>query len=168
MAGLPWGAARQEEGIWTWGAWTCVRSQLLAASPGGLGTGVRTRTHQEVLLLLPQPSLLLRFGLLLLLCLLLLLEPAGQVPGWFNGVLLRRHLFLLVDHLSPKERRISGPGIASPSGQEVTAATGVPGLPGPQCGSLNPRSLASGSSVEWDRSKNLLPRSCSEDRKTPT
>lgn len=76
--------------------------------------GLRTRTHQEALFLLPQPPLLLRFDLLLLLCLLLLLEPAGQVPGRFNGVLLRWYLFFLLDHLSPNERRISGPASPAP------------------------------------------------------
>lgn len=45
-------------------------------------------THQEVLLLLPQPPFLLGFDLFLLLLLLLLLKPAAQVPGGFDGVLL--------------------------------------------------------------------------------
>lgn len=68
---------------------------------GGEGAG----SHLEVCLLLPLPPLLLSFDRLLLLPLLLLLKPAAQVPGGFDGVLLRWWLFLLLDCLSPKERR---------------------------------------------------------------
>lgn len=89
-------------------------SWSLAVPPGWRPQG----THLEALLLLPPPLLLLGFGLLLFLDLLLMLDSAGQVPGWFDGVLLGLCLLFLLDCLSSKRGRVTGPELNPLHGSE--------------------------------------------------